>query len=249
MVDLASVNATVGPSVLKVGQMADLYLRRNAGAYSDPDLQAIRESVASLQWKMQSSAYHLEWLWAHSLRCRYDILDLLDTNVRAEWTDDQRFQAAAHLEAYIFQARAYLDFYFHLVCRVCSCPEVPHMMSTRQFHTTLRRAPAAHKARANAIHTYVNDQVLAPGRWGALMRSLRDRIAHADRLKPSRASTESVGVVLLDWPTIRGLTFERLAQDFDNGRFELLRETSPILFELPWLSGELQANAWEPETE
>lgn len=223
--------------------MAELYLTRHSGALSAVEAQTIRESVASVQWKMQVSAYHLEWLWRHSLEARYDVLDILRGQNRSEWTDAQRFEAAVHLEAYILQARAYLDFYFHLACRVLLCSDVPHMMSTSRFRATLLRAPASNAPRAAAIDSYVQAHVLAPGQWGAVIRSLRDKIAHADRLKPGRASTESVAGVLLDWPTIRGLTFDRHAQGFDNGRFELLRETAPILFEMPWPSGPLRPDA------
>ncbi len=235
--DHERVMATVGPSLLKLGYMADVYLTRHSTSYSEADARAVRDSVAALQWKMQASAYHLEWLWRHSFEARYDVLALLEIRDRSEWTDGQRFEAAVHLEAYILQARAYLDFYFHLVCRVLLCSDVPHMMSTRKFRATLLRAPASSAPRAAAIGAYVQDQVLAPGQWGAVMRSLRSKILHADRLKHGRASTESVAGVSLDWPTIRGLTFDRLAQGFDNGRFELLRETAPILFEIPWQSG------------
>lgn len=243
--NLGKVTDTVGPSVHKLGHMAEVYLTRHSGSFTITEAQAIRESVASVQWKMQSSTYHLEWLWNHSLEARYDVLELLEIRNRSEWTDAQRFEGAVHLEAYILQVRAYLDFYFHLICRVLLCADVPHMMSTTQFRATLLRAPALNAARAAAIDAYVQEQVLAPGRWGAVMRSLRDKISHADRLKPGRAATESVGGVLLDWPTIRGLTFERLAQQFDNGRFELLRDTAPMLFEMPWQSGPFRPDAWK----
>lgn len=55
--DHERVMATVGPSLLKLGYMADVYLTRHSTSSSEADARAVRDSVAALQWKMQASAY------------------------------------------------------------------------------------------------------------------------------------------------------------------------------------------------
>ena len=74
---------------------------------------------------------------------------------------------------------------------------------------------------------------------------LRDKIAHRDILRPGADGVETIAGVQLDWPTIRGLSFERFGQEFLEGASKMLQVTSEHLYLLPWHSGPYDPDAWD----
>jgi hypothetical protein len=126
-------------------------------------------------------------------------------------------------------------------------------MSKRKFDKALLNVPTSMNDKAVLIAEYFDTKVFAestnswlnPEDWGTLLRSLRDKIAHRDRLRPSFDGDETlIGQVLFDWPTLRQTTYDRFCQYMQNGMFELLRESSPILYELEWKPGPYKPGMW-----
>jgi hypothetical protein len=128
-------------------------------------------------------------------------------------------------------------------------------MSTKTFFRALHRvneAPFAEKAQW--LQDYFHNKVFGtsnwtgqnPNNWGSLLQSLRDKIAHRDRLRPSFNSDGTpVRKVLFDWPTLRDITFDRFCQYMQNGMFALFTDVSPVLYEVEWKPGPFKPNLWQ----
>ena len=73
-----------------------------------------------------------------------------------------------------------------------------------------------------------NDQ-LASENWGTLIQSLRDKIAHQDRIRPNFSSGEKLlDRVSFNWPTLRGMTFDPFCQFMENRIFFMMTEISSL---------------------
>ncbi|HEX6587440.1 MAG TPA: hypothetical protein VF039_00345, partial [Longimicrobiales bacterium] len=111
---------------------------------------------------------------------------------------------------------------------------VPGKMSRKAFRRILRSVDPPFVDRARVLETYYSDHVFAPESWGTLLRSFRDKVAHQDRLVPSRQGVEVILGIRLDWPTVQNQTLERFAQEFENGVFQTIRGTAEIAFDKKW---------------
>jgi hypothetical protein len=119
-------------------------------------------------------------------------------------------------------------------------------ISTQKFYKALRKdLPEPFSTKALQISEYFNECVfgedvnkdLTMPNWGSLLSELRNKIAHRDRIRPSFESDETLtGGVLFNWPTIRGLTYDRFYQYIQNGMYYLFKDTNPILFDVEWKS-------------
>jgi hypothetical protein len=147
-----------------------------------------------------------------------------------------------------------LDFYMLYICLFLRSDHQGSMSTGRFFKALdkVNEAPFADKA--EWVHDYFDNKVfgasdwtrLNPDDWGSLLQSLRDKIAHRDRLRPSFNSDETlVGKVLFDWPTLRDITYDRFCQYMQNGMFALFTDVSPVLYELEWKAGLYEPNLWQ----
>jgi hypothetical protein len=128
-------------------------------------------------------------------------------------------------------------------------------MSRRKFFKALKKAQEEpFKRKAEWIKRYFDTRIFGssdwegmnPNDWGTLLKSLRDKIAHKDRLHPSFDSEEVlVGEVLFDWPTLRGITRDRFCQYIQNGMFAIFTDVSPVLYELEWKPGPYRTDMWQ----
>ena len=181
---------------------------------------------------------------SEALRC--DLVALIDNSTSVHrWTDIELTLGSAYLESFVFQARSLLDVYMHYVCLVMNVRQ-PGKMGWGPFKDKLLQIrDERFRVRAANVSEYFEQDVFSQPAWGWLLRELRDKIPHSDRLCPRNQNTECLVGVHLDWPTIRGLTLESLAQSFDNGMFELLRRTTPQLFLLEWKSEPYRPDLWD----
>lgn len=49
----------------------------------------------------------------------------------------------------------------------------------------------------------------------------------------------------LDWPTLRGLTYDRFRQDIENNVFSMLTEISSVIYQLACKSGRYKDDLWD----
>ena len=112
-------------------------------------------------------------------------------------------------------------------------------MTRKNFTKQVKRVEEPFAERAGAIWRYIEDRVFGEQRWGALVRDLRNKIAHVGELYPGEDGDETAAGIFLDWPTVQGLTLERLAQDFQNGAFDLFADLAEPLFLCKWKAGSI----------
>lgn len=238
----------------KLYAMQDIYFERNAALYTLKEQEQLRDYLKVVTYKFHLVNLNLEQLWALSHSKRNQFLFVLENAIeKLEVSDDELLLISFVLEGFLFQARAFLDFYMLYIC-LCLKADHPVHMSTNKFFKALDKIeqdPLAEKALE--VKKYFTSKVfgtsdwegLNPNNWGDLLRSLRDKIAHKDRLYPSYESDEVLaGGVLFDWPTLRGITYDRFCQYTQNGIFSLLTDVSPILYELEWMPGPYKHGMW-----
>jgi len=185
---------------------------------------------------------------------RQELFHALENSLdRLTVTDDELLLVSFVFEGFLFQARSFVDFYMIYVCLFLKTGQHGSMSVDRFFKALDRVNAPPFAEKAKQIHDYFDSSVfgtqdwsgLNPNDWGSLLRSLRDKIAHRDRLRPSFKGTETlVGQILFDWPTLKDITFDRFCQYMQNGMFALFTDVSPILYELEWRPGPYGPDQW-----
>lgn len=203
---------------------------------ADRDIEAdIARTYRALDWKLAALSFQLEVLRAlPEMKDERRFMLVECAAVAREWEELEHDIALLTLESALFQARSFLD--LHMRYSLLLLGERPrYKINRRAFDNAL--GGLAGQERADALADYYRRRVWAEGRWGDLLLSLRDKIAHADRLYPGRVVHEVELDLPAPSPAVAGLPLERLAMDFSNGIIELLQDTSPILTGKPWPRG------------
>lgn len=187
-------------------------------------------------YKFLLAQISLEQLWALS----YDRRDRMITGAfenclrRLDADDDEEMLGITFgLEQYLLLSRTVVDFFKLYICQLLRAPHTG-TMSSKSFSRALRQI-SAEDSRATSILEYFGS---ADNRWLATLVSLRDKVAHRDRVRPVFTSSETLPTgELFDWPSIQGVTIDRFCQSMDNGLFELFRDLFPVLFGRDWIAG------------
>lgn len=239
----------------KLQAMQEIYLQKHPGLYSEEELQHIRYYLKAVAYKFHLANLSLEQLWSLSDTKRQELLYALENSLdRLDVSDDELLLISFVLEGFLFQARAFLDFYMLYICLFLKTGHQGSISKERFFKALnkVKEDPFAEKAKW--VHDYFNNKVfgtpdwtgLNPNDWGSLLQSLRDKIAHRDRLRPAFNSGETlIRKVLFDWPTLKGITYDRFCQYMQNGMFALFTDVSPVLYELEWKPGPYKPSLWQ----
>ena len=220
----------------KLERMQEIYLAKNESLYSAKQLESIKRSFQSALMKFLLTDIHLEQVWSLSMVSRSTLFQtIVDSSNKIEWTENQKICGYLYLESFLFEARSFIDVLLRYFCLVLG-KEVPGPIRLEKFYGYMNRVNPPFKNKSIKLTDYVK-RVFSGDQWGAILRSLRDKIAHQEPLIPSYEGIEKISDVLLDWPTIRGKTFDRFCQKMENGLFDMVTELFPILFDLEWKSG------------
>lgn len=218
--------------------MQEAYLKRNGNLYSEGEIETIQQKLEALLDKLQMASFWLEQMWALSNAHRGQSFE---TGEEISLSPGQTFVLRCYLDAFLFEARAYVDFFMFYVLLILKPPQVDPQMHMKKavFLKALERVEEPFKQKAQTIREAFQQH---DDEWISFLKSLRDRIAHRDMLRASFNSIEEIGSlksapVRFNWPTINERTYERLCQDFENGIFELILDVAPVLFGIQWESG------------
>lgn len=239
----------------KLQTMQDLYLQKSAGLYTSDEIRRVRYYLRSVIYKFHLANLCLEQLWSLSESARdkliYAVENCLD---RLSVSDDELFLISFALEGFLFQARSFLDFYMLYICLFLRTGHRGSISEDKFFKALNRVADEPFVAKTKRVREYFEGRVFGasewtgwnPNNWGSLVESLRDKIAHRDRLRPSFSGGETLaGKILFDWPTLRYITYDRFCQYMQNGMFALFTDVSPILYELEWKPGPYRPDLWQ----
>ena len=232
----------------KIERMQEVYLKKRNNLYSDMQIKKIWKSFETVRQKYVFLDFHLEQLWSLSMKSRQKLHHIFENSLdNLEWDDQKKVIGILFLESFLFQAKSFLDVYLFHACLILRIDN-PGYMSVDKFYKHLDAI--THQDfidKAELVKQHYQTKVFGDDHWGEILRSLRDKIAHKDCLHPSYEGKETIwGNVLLNWPSLHGLTLERFCQEIiKNGIFEMMIETSMIFFELEWKSGAYKSDLWD----
>lgn len=239
----------------KLHKMQEIYLERNPTLYSADEVEQLQNYLKSVSHKFYLATLSLEQLWAIGDAQRLTVLDTIKNGLdRIDCSDDEWLLSSFALEGFLFQSRAFVDFYMLYLSLFLHTGHSGSMSRDTFARCLTRVRDKRFLTKANWIAGYFDSRVfreydpkLFPRNdWGSLLKSLRDKIAHRDIIRQTLNSTETlVGDVLFNWPTLQGMTYDRFCQDMQNGMFFLLTDISPVIYELEWKPGPYKPGLWE----
>lgn len=205
-------------------------------------MRALR-SIDALSWKLTVAGIHLERLWEN--KESFDLQKLVSKVYGGEpdprrFTDEEIAYLMLEFEAYVIQARALITVAQIHTLDACRQP-FGGRLTNEKYEKAVKGAPDEVKDRLVRAHEYFVKSVFGPEKWGTLIRSVRDRVLHFDRVRPTRIINEEGSEEL----TVRGLSLEQLAQDYENGTYDLLVDVIAPIWERGWEAGVYTPGMWE----
>jgi hypothetical protein len=200
-------------------------------------------SIDALSWKLTVAGIHLERLWEN--KESFDLNQLISKAYGGEqdprrFTDEEITYLTLEFEAYLIQARALITVAQIHTLDACRQP-FGGRLTNEKFEKAVKGASDDVKERLFRAHEYFVESVFGPGKWGSVLKSLRDRVLHLDRVRPLKISGEDGSEELI----VRGLSLERLTQDYENGTYELLVNVIAPIWERDWSAGVYTPGMWE----
>ena len=205
-------------------------------------MRALR-SIDALSWKLTVAGIHLERLWEN--KESFDLQQLVSQVYGSEpdprrFTDEDIAYLTLEFEAYVIQARALITVAQIHTLDACRQP-FGGRLTNEKYEKVVKGAPDDAKDRLVRAHEYFEKSVFGPEKWGTLIRSLRDRVLHFDRVRSTRMVNEEGSEEL----TVRGLSLEQLAQDYENGTYDLLVDVIAPIWGRDWEAGAYTPGMWE----
>jgi hypothetical protein len=238
----------------KLFAMQDIFLEKNINLYSDEKLLEVKYYLRALSYKFHLANLSLSQLWALSDTKKYELFDALQNSLdNIEYSDDELLLISFVFENFLFQAQSYVDFYMLYISIFLQSNHQGSISEKKFFKTVGGIIDGPFTDKAKLVSEYFSTKVFGlperdginPNNWGTLLKSLRDRIAHRDIIRPTFNSNETIaGKLLFDWPTLQNITYDRFCQYMQNGMFALIQDVSSILYDLEWKSGVYKPGLW-----
>ena len=245
------------PTVMKTKAAQTIYLRNNATLYSEIEREKLRYFLDAFLYKYRLANYSLEQLWSiRDAKLEDNILAIARNSiVSLKLSDDEVFLMSHSFEQFLFQSRSCLDFFMLYIAHLL-CTGHVGSMSTEKFYKRLKTAkPDVLMGKAKAVENYFNRNIfglekdvdhVSPTNWGTLLKSLRDKIAHKDRINMSMNSPDRImHDILLDFPTLQDLTYDRFCQAMENGMWFMIHDLFPVLYDFEWQAGPYRKGMFE----
>lgn len=199
-------------------------------------------SIDVFVWKLTAAGVHLERLWVHREFVETErVIERVTSGEREprRFTDKEVAFLTAELEAYLFQARAFITVAQVHTLDACRVP-FGGLLDNEKYKHAVGNAPEDVKERLQQACNYFKENVFALGKWGHLLKDLRDKVAHFDRIRPRHEPSNEVEKL-----TVTGCSLEQLAQDFENGSYDLITEVIPAIWERKWQPGSPRPGMWD----
>ena len=156
------------------------------------------------------------------------------------FTDKEVAFLTAEFEAYVIQARALITIAQIHTLDACRVP-FGGQLTNEKYEKVVKKAPMAVVDRLTQAYNYFTQDVFGPDKWGTILKSLRDRVIHFDMIRPTKTSSNEGS----DELAVVGLSLARLAQDFENGTYDLLVNVIAPIWERAWEPGPYKPGMWE----
>lgn len=245
----------VNPFSDKIKAMQEIYFERNSELYTEEELKQLHHFLEAVSYKYYMANFSLDLLWAMSYTKRKEIFYALQNSFdRLECSNDELLLSSFTLEGFLFQCKSFLDIYMLYICMFLHMDPPVHMTTDRFFKKLDKIHESPFTEKAQWVEEYFKNIVFGENEsvsfdlnnWGTLLKSLRDKIAHRDRLRLSFNGKENLfEAVLFDWPTLQDITYDRFCQYMQNGMFDLVKNVSSVLYELQWKPGPYDPQFWK----
>ncbi len=219
------------------------YFQNKGSIHSKERRDQLRYFLKSVMFKFQLSNLNLEQLWALSEDDRGDLFLALENSLDRLDVDDQRLLLISFaFEGVLFQVLSTLDVYMLYISFLLELLPVGYRgrMTESKFTDLLLdhlsdnmgdKVETTYRYFSKNIFGEDEEKEWSYANWGSLVRSLRDKIAHRDRIQPSFDSDERlIDQILFNWPTIRGVTCDYFYQKIHSGLYCMIRDLCPILY-------------------
>jgi len=224
--------------IIKYRKMQDRYIGKNLNLYSKEQLQEINDSYDGLTQKILYTLIQLDKNWAmHGYHTMKNLHYLENPPETAEWNQTDLIIFNMFIETYLLLSRSLLDSYMRHVTLVSGKKNVG-LMRVSKFKRQLRSVDSAFTIKGEAMLDYFEKKVFGEKRWGSLLRKWRDQIAHGKNINLRYQEPEdSRFLIHLYWPTLEGEPFFDFCQMVYNGIFDMICDTSQLLFDIEWQAG------------
>ena len=232
------------------------YINKHSDYYSANELQWINHFLDTVIYKSFLVSIAVEQLQSVKFgKIDESLWQAIDNSInKLDCSNDENILLSFALESFLFEARSFLDVYMIFICLLLKTGFTNGHMSKEKFYAELRKVhepPFLEKAKytqnyfKKRVFGTINQKNLAPIRddWGSLLISLRDKIAHRDKLNLSFNSTEKISFnILLNFPSINDLTYQLFAETLRNGIHALFYDVLAHIYEEKWDDFQKQIN-------
>lgn len=211
-------------------------------SFNDRECDAALKSIDALIWKLTAAGIHLERLWDYkdSVAMKRLLENAVHNNFDPKrFTDKEVAYLTVEFEAYLMQARAFISVAQIHTLDACRVP-FGGILTNEKYEKAVKNAPVDVSGRLVRAYEYFTIDVFGSSKWGTLLRSLRDRVTHFDRIRPSVTIIKDAEQL-----NVAGLSLERLVQDFENGYYDLLVDVIAPIWEREWKPGAYIPGMWE----
>lgn len=224
------------------------YIKENPDLYTEDELIWINHYLDSVIYKsflVRVAVEHLQTVKYG--RIEDSLWPAIENSLGAmDCSSDEKVLLSFAFEAFLFEARSFLDIYMILVCLLLKTGFSNEQMNKTKFYSLLDKVEnPLFSEKAKWFKQYFDTNVFGKENnqgafifrndWGSLLISLRDKISHRDFINFSFESQEKyMKEIILDWPTIKGLTYHSLAETIGNEIHRLFHKGLCHIYEINW---------------
>ena len=226
------------------------FINANSNLYTKKEIENLRYFLDAFFFKFQSANYSLEQLWSTSDRLSDKVMMheiIRNSMVSFDLADNTRFLLSHIFEQYIFLCNSCLEFYMVYLVHLFRTKQSGHM-NIEKFYKRLSKAEPEYFARkATEVKKHFETKVFSddreintifPTNWGTLIKLLRDKITHRDRIDLSHNSREEIPKeIFTEYPALRDKRCDRFCQAMQNGMWYMICDLFPVLYDLEWQPG------------
>ncbi len=191
---------------------------------------------------MTVAGIHLERLWDFK---ESQLFDNLLKNVEEYkidprcFTDSEIAYLTSEFESFLVQARAFINVAQIHTLDAC-CIKFGGLLTNEKYDKIVMSEKLASPKKLIIAKQYFDEKVFSKDKWGFLLKSLRDRVVHFDRIRPTKINDNN-----FEQLSVVGLSLEKLAQEFENGSYYLLVDVIAPIWDREWISGPFKKDMWK----
>ena len=210
-------------------------------------------------FKFQLANLSLEQLWIMSENnvkveeYMYEIIR--NCIISLDLTNSKIFLQSRTFEQYVFLGRSCLEFYMLYLVHLLRLEQKGNMTIDKFYKALLRAETDSSSGKATCVKDYFETKIfssdreidiISPSNWGTILKLIRDKIAHRDRIGTTNADRENaINDIFSHFPTLRDLTYDRFCQAMENGMWFMIHDLFPVLYDMEWQAGPYREGMFE----